>query len=106
VHLAFLIYFALPMAPTTGTSPIAERTRRSVTRRLMPFLFLLYIVAYLDRVNVSFANLDMSRELGFTNEVIGFGVGIFFVGYVLLEIPGTILVELWSARKWIARIVQ
>ena len=67
------------MAPTTGTSPIAERTRRNVTRRLMPFLFLLYIVAYLDRVNVGLANLDMSRELGFNNEVFGFGVGIFFV---------------------------
>src|SRR5215510_15729386 len=71
----------------------------------MPFLFLLYIVAYLDRVNVGLANLDMSRELGFNNEVFGFGVGIFFVGYVLLEIPGAILVELWSARKWIARIM-
>ncbi len=71
----------------------------------MPFLFLLYIVAYLDRVNVGFAGLDMTRELGFSNEVFGFGSGIFFVGYVLLEIPGTILVELWSARKWIARIL-
>src|SRR5579884_4122814 len=86
-------------------SPIADRTRRRITRRLMPFLFLLYIVAYLDRVNVGFAGLEMTRELGFSNEVFGLGSGIFFVGYVLLEIPGTILVELWSARKWIARIM-
>ncbi|HZS51603.1 MAG TPA: MFS transporter [Bryobacterales bacterium] len=86
-------------------SPIAERTRRRITRRLMPFLFLLYIVAYLDRVNVGFAGLEMTRELGFSNEVFGLGSGIFFVGYVILEIPGTILVELWSARKWIARIL-
>lgn len=87
------------------TEPIAERTRRRVTRRLMPFLFLLYIIAYLDRVNVGFAGLEMTRELGFSNEVFGFGAGIFFVGYFVLEIPGTILVELWSARKWIARIM-
>jgi D-galactonate transporter len=71
----------------------------------MPFLFILYIVAYLDRVNVSYAGLEMTKELGFSNEIFGFGAGIFFFGYVLLEIPGTLLVELWSARKWIARIL-
>ncbi len=84
---------------------IAERTRRRITHRLMPFLFILYIIAYLDRVNISYAGLEMTRDLAFTNEVFGFGAGIFFVGYFLLEIPGTILVELWSARKWIARIM-
>ena len=92
------------MTPATP-EPIAERTRRRVTRRLMPFLFVLYIIAYLDRVNVSYAGLDMTKDLGFSNAVFGFGAGIFFVGYFLLEIPGTILVELWSARKWIARIM-
>lgn len=71
----------------------------------MPFLFLLYMIAFLDRVNISYAALDMTRELRFSNEVFGFGAGIFFFGYFLLEIPGTILVELWSARKWIARIM-
>jgi len=84
---------------------LAERTRRRVNRRLIPFLFILYIVAFLDRINVGFAGLDMTRELKFSNDVFGFGAGIFFVGYVLLEIPGTLLVELWSARKWIARIM-
>jgi len=84
---------------------LPERTRQRINRRLLPFLFLLYIVAFLDRINVGFAALDMTRELGFSNEVFGFGAGIFFVGYVLLEIPGTLLVELWSARKWIARIM-
>src|ERR1700689_4703842 len=84
---------------------LAERTRRRITRRLMPFLFLLYIVSFLDRINISFAGLDMTRELGFSDRVFGFGSGIFFVGYVLLEIPGSLLVEVWSARKWIARIM-
>jgi len=91
--------------PALETTLLAKQTRRRVTRRLIPFLFLLYIVAFLDRINVSFAGLEMTRELGFSNQVFGFGAGIFFVGYVLLEIPGTLLVELWSARKWIARIM-
>src|SRR5712692_9456821 len=86
-------------------TPIAQRTRRRITRRLMPFLGILYAIAYLDRVNISYAGLEMTRDLGFSDGVFGFGAGIFFVGYFLLEIPGTMLVELWSARKWIARIL-
>jgi ACS family tartrate transporter-like MFS transporter len=85
--------------------PIALRTRRRINRRLLPFLFLLYIIAFLDRINISFAGLDMTRELGFSDQVFGLGSGIFFAGYVLLEIPGSLIVELWSARKWIARIM-
>ncbi len=84
---------------------IAAQTRRRITVRLMPFLFLLYLVSYLDRVNVSYASLEMTRNLGFSNKVLGFGSGIFFLGYLVLEIPGAILVERWSARKWIARIL-
>ncbi|HYW72393.1 MAG TPA: MFS transporter [Pyrinomonadaceae bacterium] len=71
----------------------------------MPYLFLLFVIAYLDRVNVSYAALQMKGELSFTDEVLGFGAGIFFWGYFLLEIPGSILVEKWSARRWIARIM-
>jgi D-galactonate transporter len=72
----------------------------------MPYLFVLYVIAYLDRVNVGFAALGgMKGDLGFTDQVIGLGAGIFFIGYVVLEIPGTILVEKWSARGWIARIM-
>ncbi len=71
----------------------------------MPFIFLLYIVSYLDRVNVGSAGLQMGRELGFSDAVFGLGGGIFFLGYFLLEVPGAILAELWSARKWIARIL-
>src|SRR5215216_2396301 len=84
---------------------IADRARRRVMLRIMPYLFLLYIIAFLDRVNVSYAALAMKDDLGFTDDVMGFGAGIFFIGYFLLEIPGSILVEKWSARGWIARIM-
>ncbi len=84
---------------------IADRTRRRVTKRLMPFLLVLYMVAFLDRVNISYAALEMTRDLKFSDKVFGTGAGIFFLGYFLLEIPGTMLVERWSARKWIARIL-
>jgi ACS family tartrate transporter-like MFS transporter len=84
---------------------IGVRARQRVALRLLPFVFLLYIVNYIDRVNVSFANLRMSADLGFSDRVYGLGVGMFYVTYVMFEIPGAILVERWSARKWIARIM-
>ncbi|MBZ5608030.1 MAG: MFS transporter [Acidobacteriia bacterium] len=85
---------------------VAAGARRKIAGRLIPFVFLLYITAFIDRVNVSFAGLDMTRELHFSNEVFGFGAGIFFFGYSLLEIPGAMLAEVWSARKWIAAIMM
>src|SRR5438876_20929 len=90
---------------TVSLTPIAARARRRIMHRLLPYLFLLFIIAFLDRVNISYAALEMTKDLGFTAEVMGFGAGIFFVGYFLLEIPGTLLVEIWSARGWIARIM-
>src|SRR5881396_1534659 len=83
----------------------ADELRRKVAWRVLPFVFLLYIVAYLDRANVSFAKLAMAAELKFSEEVFGLGFGIFFLGYLILEIPGALLVERWSARKWFARIL-
>ena len=71
----------------------------------MPFIFLLYVISYLDRVNVGLAGLEMTRELAFNDTVFGLGGGIFFIGYFLLEVPGAVLAEIWSARKWIARIL-
>jgi MFS transporter, ACS family, tartrate transporter len=68
----------------------------------MPFLFVLYIIAYIDRINIGFAGLQMTGELHFSDAVFGFGSGVFFVGYGLLGIPGAILIEKWSARKAIA----
>jgi MFS transporter, ACS family, tartrate transporter len=89
---------------------VAERARRRITKRLMPFLLWLYFLAFIDRTNVSVAALDMKKSLGegglgFTDDIIGTGFGIFFIGYFLLEIPGTLIIERWSARKWIARIM-
>ena len=90
--------------PTLATAPadtLAERTRRRITMRLAPFLFVLYILNYLDRVNISFASLQMTGELHFSNSVFGFGAGIFFIGYFLLQVPAAMLVETWSARTFI-----
>jgi MFS transporter, ACS family, tartrate transporter len=90
----------------SAPSPLARQTVARVTRRLVPFMFLLYVINFLDRVNVGYAALDMTKDLGFSNEVFGFGAGIFFVGYVFLQVPGTLLIELWSARRWIASILM
>ena len=86
-------------------SDVGQRARRRIAYRLLPFVFLIYIVNYIDRVNVSFANLRMSADLGFSDRVYGLGIGMFYATYVLFEIPGALIVERWSARKWIARIV-
>jgi len=82
-----------------------EVARRRIAIRLLPFVLVMYVVCYVDRINVAFANLRMSADLGFGDRVYGLGVGMFFVGYVLFEVPGAIIVERWSARKWIARIM-
>ena len=85
-------------------SDVGQRARRRIAYRILPFVFLLYVVNYIDRVNVSFANLRMSVDLGFSDRVYGLGVGMFYLTYVLFEIPGAVIAERWSARKWIARI--
>src|SRR6266403_2234622 len=89
---------------------IAERTRRRVTLHLIPFLFFLYILAYLDRVNVSVAQLGMEKSpaedgLGLGRDVIGFGAGIFFFGYCILEIPSTVSVVRLGASWVFARVL-
>lgn len=90
---------------TDDMSDVGRRARRRIAVRLLPFVFLMYVICYVDRANVSFANLRMSAELGFSDRVYGLGVGMFFIGYVFLEIPGALIVERWSARKWLARIM-
>jgi MFS family permease len=71
----------------------------------MPFLVVIYLTAYLDRANIGIAKLQMQGALKLTDQAIGLGAGVFFIGYFLLEIPGALAVEKWSARKWLARIM-
>ena len=93
-------------SPSSSIAPsVPERTLSKIRRRLLPFLFILYIISYLDRANVAFAKLSMMSDLHFSEAVFGFGAGIFFIGYLALEIPGALIVERWSARLWIARIL-
>jgi MFS transporter, ACS family, tartrate transporter len=90
---------------TTDLRDVARRARWRIAIRLLPFVFVMYVTAQLDRANVSFANLRMSVDLGFSDRVYGLGVGMFFLGYVIFEVPGAVIVERWSARKWPARIM-
>src|SRR5215813_10958925 len=92
------------LSAQTGAE-VAQRARHRIARRLLPFLFVLYVIAFLDRMNIGAAALLMPRDLGFSEQVIGLGAGIFFLGYFLLEIPGALIAERWSARRWIARIM-
>ena len=84
---------------------LESRTIRRVTMRLVPFLVLCYFVAYLDRVNVSFAALTMSADLHLSQTAFGLGAGIFFLAYFIFEVPSNLLLERFGARKWIARIM-
>jgi len=85
--------------------PLERSTIARVSARLVPFLVVCYFVAYLDRVNVSFAALTMNRDLGLSASQYGFGAGIFFIAYFLFEVPSNLLLERFGARKWIARIM-
>jgi len=96
---------AAPVISPSAEQEISQRARHRIARRLLPFLFVLYVIAFLDRMNIGAAALQMPHDLGFSNGVIGLGAGIFFLGYFLLEIPGALIVERWSARRWIARIM-
>ncbi len=96
---------ALETAVYENNVSVEKRTVRKVFLRITPFLGLLYIAAFLDRVNISFAALSMNRDLGFSNATYGFGAGIFFIGYFLMEVPGNLIMAKVGARIWIARIL-
>jgi MFS transporter, ACS family, tartrate transporter len=87
------------------TPDVATATLRKITLRLIPFIFILYIVAWLDRVNVGFAALQMNSDLGFSSAAFGFGSGVFFLGYCLCEVPSNLILHRVGARRWIARIM-
>ncbi len=94
------------MASSSMALPdVGARARRRVMWRLMPYLCLLYVIAYLDRVNVSYAALEMTADLNFTAATYGFGAGIFFVGYFLLEVPGAVFAARWGVRRLVCRIM-
>lgn len=82
-----------------------KKTIRKVTRRIIPLLFLLYIISYLDRANVGYAALEMNEALGLTSKMFGLVTGIFFIGYFLFEVPSNILMQKFGARVWITRIL-
>src|SRR3954462_9963326 len=90
---------------TTDSDDLQPRTMRKVAARLMPVLLALYVIAYLDRVNVTFAQDKLQSDLGFSSAVYGFGAGIFFIGYFLLEVPSNLALHRFGARKWMARIM-
>ena len=95
------------MSPTSKafSQEFEKATYRKVTWRLIPFLFLLYIVAFLDRVNVGYAKLQMSSDLQLSEATYGLGAGLFFIGYFLFEVPSNLILERVGARIWIARIL-
>jgi ACS family tartrate transporter-like MFS transporter len=90
---------------TTSSERPEERVVGQVIGRLIPFIFLCYVVAYVDRVNIGFAAADMQRDLRLSDDVYGFGAGLFFLGYFLFEIPSNLILERVGARLWIARIM-
>jgi ACS family tartrate transporter-like MFS transporter len=91
----------------SGSHPpsVAERSLARIRWRLLPFLGLLYVVSYLDRVNISFAKLTMNASIGIDDATYAFGAGIFFIGYFLFEVPSNLIMERVGARRWIARIM-
>src|SRR6187399_2471830 len=89
-----------------GESPDRHREVVSkVIRRLIPFAFICYVVAYIDRVNIGFAATVLQRDLGLTDTQYGYGAGLFFLGYCLFEVPSNLILERVGARRWIARIM-
>ena len=76
-----------------------------LTWQVVPYLFLLYVVAYLDRINVGFAALQMQKQLGFNDSAYGLGAGIFFAGYFIFQVPSNLVLERVGARRWIAALM-
>ena len=95
----------MAFSPEVSTLPTGTRTIQKVRIRILSFVFLLYVVAILDRVNIGFAALTMNKELGITSQQFGFLAGIFFLGYFIFEVPSNLLLYKIGARIWIARIL-
>lgn len=94
--------------PSTAAAAAAvneDATMKKVIRRIIPFVFICYVVSYLDRINVGFAALTMNHDLGLTPAQFGLGAGLFFLGYFIFEIPSNLMLHIFGARVWIARIM-
>src|SRR6476646_7103920 len=100
----------MPMEKIATMPPVMQQTEAEavmpkVMRRIIPFVFVCYVISYIDRVNVGFAALTMNRDLGLTPAQFGVGAGLFFIGYFLFEIPSNLIMQRVGARVWIARIM-
>src|SRR5882762_8964034 len=87
------------------SSPLEKRTTRKVLWRIMPLIFSLYVISYIDRANIGYAALQMNQELALTSNAFGFAAGVFFIGYFLFEVPSNLALARFGARIWIARIL-
>src|SRR4249920_4004540 len=94
-----------PVARASQPSVIEESAYAKVFRRIVPFIMICYVVAYLDRINVGFAKLQMEVDLGFSQTVYGLGAGMFFIGYFFFEVPSNLIMYRVGAKMWIARIM-
>src|SRR5579872_6879873 len=95
------------LAPALGTSAVAhdDLLYRKVSMRIIPFLFLCYVVSFLDRINIGFAQLQMKHDLGFSDAMYGLGAAVFYVGYVFCEVPSNMLLARFGARRTFTRIM-
>jgi MFS transporter, ACS family, tartrate transporter len=101
----YKLCFPLPRSPLNQSDALAASTIARLNLKLIPFLMLLYLVAYIDRANISVAALRMNADLGLTTRMYGIAVGLFYVTYVLLEVPSNLILSRVGARRWIARIM-
>ena len=95
----------LPSSPAAAIADSDSALYRKVSLRIIPFLFVCYVVSFLDRINIGFAQLQMRQDLGFSDAMYGMGAAVFYVGYVLFEVPSNLLLERFGARKTFVRIM-
>ncbi|NBR10419.1 MAG: MFS transporter, partial [Opitutaceae bacterium] len=93
------------MNPLTNSSPELDRATAKASRRLVPFLLLMYVLSFLDRANIGFAQQSFQFDTGLSNTAYAFGAGLFFIGYALCEVPSNLIMRAVGARIWMSRIM-
>ena len=101
----YLVNPSADMDEVARLARIGESAQRKASWRLIPVIGVGYMLAYMDRINISFASLQMNKDLHFSASVYGFGAGLFFIGYALCEVPSNLLLLRFGARRWLARIM-